>query len=225
MKSHAADAGYFPEETTTGSALRRTVSPFHVIASVTTLLFILITLTAHGPSTYRFAIFFLAPMLWGMVAARRKLALHPGHFALLAVALLFHNLGAYGLYRSSWGGLEFDNYVHFFFGFAGGFAMARALGYNFNITGAKVWIGAILILLGIGAIHELIEFASTLMLGGEKGMLKLNDPDFFDTQKDLMNNLLGTIAALGLYGMTWSPANLSRQFRETFHPLSLPLDS
>jgi uncharacterized membrane protein YjdF len=188
------------------------MNPFHAIATVTSLLFLVITVTAHGPSTYRFAFLFLAPLLWGMLWARHKLALHPGHYALLAVALLFHNLGAYGLYRKSWGGIEFDGYVHYFFGLAGGFAVARSLGYNFDLAGWKVWAGTILVILGIGGIHELIEFASTVALGPEKGMLKLGDGDVFDTHKDLLNNLLGTVTALGFYGATWSPAFLTGRF-------------
>jgi|GEM_PF-1277210 len=182
-------------------------SIYWTIAWITTALFVAITLTAHGPSTYRFAILFLAPLLWGMFRGREKLALHPAHFGILAVALLFHNLGAYGLYRTSWEGIEFDGYVHYFFGLAGGLAIARALAFNFELAGWKLWIGALLVILGIGAIHELIEFSSTIILGPEKGMLKLNDGDFFDTQKDLLNNMLGTITALGLYGATRSPAN------------------
>jgi len=143
---------------------------------------------------------------------REKLAMHPGHFALMAAALLLHNLGAYGLYRTSWGGIEFDGYVHYFFGFAGAFAVARALGFNFELTGWKVWVGTILLILGISGIHELIEFASTIALGPEKGMLKLNDGDQFDTQKDILNALLGTCTALGLYGMKVSPAFLGGHF-------------
>lgn len=197
------------------------MNPFYLIAWATTAVFLVITAVAHGPSTYRFAIIFLGPMLWGMLAARRKLALHPGHYAILAAALIFHNLGAFGFYRTSWQGIEFDGYVHYFFGMAGSFAIARGLGYNFNITGWKLWIGTLLVILGIGAIHELIEFASTIALGPEKGMLKVNDGDYFDTQKDLLNNMLGAITALGFYGSTWSPANLSRKFREMFRPLQL----
>jgi uncharacterized membrane protein YjdF len=181
------------------------MNPFLAIASVTTVLFLVITFTAHGPSTYRFAFIFLAPILWGMYRGRNKLAMHPGHFALMAVALLFHNLGAYGLYRTNWAGIEFDGYVHYFFGFAGAFAVSRALGYNFELSRWKVWIGTVLVILGVSAIHELIEFASTVALGPEKGMLKLGDGDLFDTQKDIMNALLGTITALGLYGMKFSP--------------------
>src|SRR3569832_375460 len=132
------------------------MNPFYLIGAVTTALFLLITVVAqHGPSTYRFAIFFLGPIVWWLVAVRRKLALHPGHFALLAMALLFHNLGAFGMYRTSWGGSEFDGYVHYFFGMAGGLAIARALGYNFRLSGWKLWVGTLLVILGIGAVHEL----------------------------------------------------------------------
>jgi uncharacterized membrane protein YjdF len=188
------------------------MNPFYAIALVTTAVFLVIPFVAHGPSTYRFAFFFLAPMLWAILAGRRKLALHPGHFALLAIGLLFHNLGAFGLYRSSWNGIEFDGYVHYFFGIAGGMAIARGLGYNFGLSGWKVWIGTILVILGIGGIHELIEFGSTIALGPEKGMLKIGDGDFFDTQKDLLNNMLGAITALGFYGTSWSPANFGGWF-------------
>jgi uncharacterized membrane protein YjdF len=52
--------------------------------------------------------------------------------------------------------------------------------------------------MGVGALHELMEWVSTMLLGS-KGMLKLNDPDKFDTQKDLGNNFLGTLTALLIY--------------------------
>lgn len=188
------------------------MNPFLIIAVVTTIIMGVITGVSQGHSTYRFAIVFLGPVVWALYWGRKRLAMHPGHFALLAVALLFHNLGAFGFYRTSWQGIEFDGYVHYFFGVAGGFAVARALGFNFELSGWKVWVGTILVILGIGGIHELIEFASTIALGPEKGMLKLNDGDLFDTQKDLLNNLLGTITALGLYGASFSPACLRCDF-------------
>ncbi|MDX1952484.1 MAG: DUF2238 domain-containing protein [Verrucomicrobiota bacterium] len=172
---------------------------FQAIAWTTTIIFFAITLTGNGPSTYRFAIFFLAPFLWSIYWVRHRLHLHPFHFGLLAAAFILHNLGAYGFYKQKFAGIEFDAYVHYYFGVAGGFIVARALWKEFGFTGWKLWVGAILLILGIGGIHELIEYASTLVLGPEKGMLKINDPDKFDTQKDLLNNLLGTLTALLLY--------------------------
>ena len=178
------------------------MNSFKTIAWITTAIFALITLVAHGPSTYRFAILFLAPMLWAIYFFRRRLHIHPGHFAIFASALVLHNLGAFGSYNERYLGLDFDTYVHFYFGFAGGFLVARGLRCSFGLSAWQLWVGTILLILGVGAIHELIEYASTLILGPEKGMLKLNSPDALtDTQKDLQNNLLGTLLSLLLYSL------------------------
>ena len=182
------------------------------IAWVTTGIFVLFSIVGTGPSTYRFAVFFLAPVLWGIYLARKTLCIHPLHFGVLAAAFVLHNLGAFGAYRQFYFGLEFDTYVHFFFGFAGGLIVARALECNLAFTGWKLWVGAALLILGMGAIHELVEYVSTLILGGEKGMLKTNDPDQFDTQKDLGNNLMGSLVALLLIqiGSRRKPASPER---------------
>lgn len=172
-----------------------------MIAWVTTAIFVLITFIGEGRSTYRFAIFFLAPLLWGVYFFRDRLHLHPCHFAIFAAALVLHNLGAFGTYGKFYAGLEFDTYVHFFFGVAGGFVVARALKHCYDLRDWKLWVGTVLVILGMGAFHELIEYGSTLVLGGEKGMLKTNDPDQFDTQKDLWHNLLGSLLALTLYSI------------------------
>jgi hypothetical protein len=168
------------------------------IAWVTTLLIIAFGLFGRGPNTYRVAILFLGPLLWGVYLARERLHIDPWQFAMFAGALLLHDLGAFGTYGHFYFGLEFDTYVHFCFGVAGGFIVASALRFNFGLNGWKLWVGTVLIIMGIGALHELLEFLSTVMLGN-KGMLKLNDPDKFDTQKDLGNNLLGCLTALILY--------------------------
>jgi uncharacterized membrane protein YjdF len=172
------------------------------IAWVTTAIFAVITLVAKGPATYRFAILFLTPMLWAVYFARDRLHIHSCHFAIFATALVLHDLGAFGSYGQEYYGLEFDTYVHFYFGVAGGFIIARALRGCFGLVGWQLWVGTVIVILGLGAIHELIEFGSTLMLGPEKGMLKLNSPDAkTDTQKDLLNNMLGTLLALLIYSV------------------------
>lgn len=141
-------------------------------------------------------------MLWAVYFFRERLRLHSCHFAIFATALVLHNLGAFGAYRQSYYGLGFDTYVHFYFGAAGGFIIARALRCCFGLIGWHLWVGTVIVILGLGAIHELIEYASTLMLGPEKGMLKLNSPDAkTDTQKDLFNNLAGTLLALSIYSV------------------------
>lgn len=180
------------------------------IALTASIIFVLIALVADGPATYRFAPFFLIPLLWAVYFSRIIFCIAPVHFAVLAAAFLMHNLGAFGAYRQNFLGFDFDTYVHYFFGFAGGLIVARALSCNLRLGGWKLWTGTILLILGIGAVHELIEFLSTLILGPEKGMLKINSPDKFDTHKDLANNLFGTLTAL-LGGQLVSRPGVSKQ--------------
>jgi len=168
------------------------------IAGITTVLMLVFGVVGHGPSTYRYAILFLGPFLWGVYAAHKRLRIHPAGFGMFAAALLLHDLGAFGTYGHFYFDLEFDTYVHFFFGMAGSFLIARALRFVFGLHGWRLWLGTILLIMGIGALHELMEWASTMALGS-KGMLKLNDPDVFDTQKDLGNNFLGSLVALSIY--------------------------
>jgi uncharacterized membrane protein YjdF len=171
------------------------VSIYKGIAFVGTGAMLLFGILGHGPSTYRYAILFLGPFLWAVYFLRHLLHVHPIHFAVFAAALLFHDLGAFGTYGHFYFGLEFDTYVHFIFGIAGGLLISRALKYSFGLRGWQLWIGTTLLILGIGAIHEMIEAGSTALLG-EKGMYKMHDPDKFDTQKDLLNNMLGCLTAL-----------------------------
>jgi uncharacterized membrane protein YjdF len=46
-----------------------------------------------------------------------------------------------------------------------------------------------------------MEYGSYLLLGEERGMLKPSTSYAFDTQRDLVNNLLGTLTALTLGAM------------------------
>jgi len=156
---------------------------------------------ASAGSTYKFSFAILSPILWLVYFLRHRLALHPLHFALFAVALLLHNLGAMGYYRREFFGIEFDIFVHFYFGFVAGFVLYRALGRFCGLAGWRLWVAVALLTLGIGAMHELVEWSTTLAMGPERGMLKIDPRDPFDTQKDLANNLAGALVAAGIYGM------------------------
>jgi uncharacterized membrane protein YjdF len=175
------------------------MNPSQRIAIVATALMLLFGLIGHGPATYRYAILFLGPLLWIVYLARHRLNIHPYGFAVFATALVLHDLGAFGTYGQVYYGLEFDTYVHFFFGLAGGIVVVRAVRYGLGLNGWQLWVATVLVIMGIGALHELLEYATSLVLGPEKGMLKMNDPDRFDTQKDLANNLCGCLTALLIY--------------------------
>jgi uncharacterized membrane protein YjdF len=168
--------------------------PFRIISWTTTALLIGVSLfVARAGSTYKFAFLFLVPLLWLVYFFRKPLALHPAHYTLFASFLLFHDLGVFGSYRRSFFGLQFDVYVHFYFGFVAGFIVRCAFQVRFAWKGPWLAVSVALFILGIGAVHELVECGTTIVLGKEKGMLKLDPNDPYDTQKDLMNNLLGAL--------------------------------
>jgi uncharacterized membrane protein YjdF len=166
------------------------------IAVVATAVMITFSLLAAPGSTYRYSFLFLSALLWVVYGIRGRLHLRPFHVGVIASALLFHNLGVFGFYRREFFGLQFDTYVHFYFGLCGGFLLTNGLAVGYGIRGWRLWVAVTLGILGMGAIHEMVELASTLALGPERGMLKTLADDPYDTQKDLFNNMLGTLLSL-----------------------------
>jgi uncharacterized membrane protein YjdF len=173
----------------------RSVGPYLPTAVLASAAILTIAVFAHV-ATYRVAPLFLLPILWTPVLLRRRLFLHPFHYILFAVAVVLHDLGAFGFYQRQFGPFWFDNYVHFYFAFAGAFLVERFLSATVPVRQSSIHAMTLLFLMGMGAIHELAEYASYLMLGEERGMLKPTTQYAFDTQRDLLNNLLGTLAAL-----------------------------
>ena len=181
---------------------RRCTRAFILVGWVATAIMIALSLwVAPAGSTYKFSFAVLSAVLWFVYFLRRHFALHPLHFALFAAALLLHDLGSFGFYRRKFFGLEFDLFVHFYFGVVAGFVLYRALGHFYGLAKWKLWIGVALITLGVGGVHELIEWSTTLAMGPERGMLKLDPNDPFDTQKDLLNNLAGAMLASAVYSL------------------------
>ena len=76
--------------------------------------------------------------------------------------------------------------------------MARALQLRLGVRGFALGLLTVLVVTGIGGVHEIIEAASTWLLGAEHGMLHVGPEDPYDTQADLLNNVLGSTLALGL---------------------------
>ena len=174
---------------------------FWIIGLAATAAFVIISLLAKEGSTYRVSFIFLSLLLWMAFYVRRPLALHPFHFALFASALLLHDLGAFGLYRSKFAGLEFDFYVHTWFGLVMGVVLRRALHHHFQFASWRLWGAVLIVVLGLGAIHELMEYSTNLFLGPEKGMLKPDVAGPFDTQEDLAHNAFGALIGLALYAL------------------------
>jgi uncharacterized membrane protein YjdF len=173
------------------------MNPHALIATVTSVGIIVLAFSGHVP-TYRTAPVFLLPLLWLAYFLRRRLHLHPVHYALFAIALLVHMLGTFGFYQQSFFGLSFDIYVHFYFAIPAALILERL--FRHGLPGATWWprVAALMFMMGFGALHEIMEYGSYLLLGEERGMLKPSTSYAFDTQRDLVNNLLGTLTALTL---------------------------
>jgi uncharacterized membrane protein YjdF len=77
----------------------------------------------------------------------------------------------------------------------------RYLGKTVALTAWQQRVATVLLIIGMGAIHELVEWFSTLILGPKHGMLKTEGVYEFDTQRDMFDNLLGAIVAVALYAV------------------------
>ena len=165
------------------------------VAAATTVALIAFGVFAAPGSNYRMAPFFLVPLVWIVFLLRGKLHLATAHFVLFAIAVLMHNLGALGYYQRHFAGLPFDAYVHFTFGLLGGLVAHRLISLTMSLRPWTERFLSVLVVMGFGALHEIMEWGSTLVLG-EKGMVKAEAAANFDTQRDMFSNLLGAIVAL-----------------------------
>jgi uncharacterized membrane protein YjdF len=171
------------------------MDPLILIGAIGTIGIAVLAIVARMPS-YHVAPAFLIPLQWLPYFLRRRIFLHPLHYALFTLAILLHMTGAFGFYQHSPFYLSFDIYVHFYFAFAVTFMLHRLFGRMIPARRWFIFAMSLMFMMGFGALHEIMEYMSYLLLGEAKGMLKPSTSYFFDTQRDLTNNLLGTITAL-----------------------------
>lgn len=168
-----------------------------VLAVAASIVFTAISLVPRegGIAKYRWSFVFLVPLTWIAVALRRRLALTPVLFGLFVLAILLHDLGAFGWYQRSVLGLQYDWCVHTFFGFVGGLGIARALELRAGLGGKALALVTVLVVTGLGGLHEIMEAAST-MASPEYGMLYIGADNPFDTQEDMLCNVIGSSVAV-----------------------------
>ena len=130
---------------------------------------------------------------------QNKIDLIPTHYFLYSLFLLIHCLGMYDFYNLYFFNIEYDYWVHGYFGFISILMIINSLKhFGHNLTPTFIYSMSIVFILGISAVHELYEFAGALLLGEGEGVLFIGagDLDPWDTQKDMLNNLLGGLAGL-----------------------------
>jgi uncharacterized membrane protein YjdF len=187
---------------------------------------IILAIVAKVP-TYHVAPLFLIPIIFAVYAVRRRFHIHPLHYALFVSAVLLHNLGALGWYQKWPGGFSYDILVHFYFALVAGLIIFRAI--RLALPALRPWhvyTATFFLIMGCGAVHEIIEYLSTLMLGKEYGMIKKTGYEF-DTERDLLNNLLGVTLSLIVTAIvrTARRRDVPERHRDTAIPVDTPAPS
>jgi uncharacterized membrane protein YjdF len=173
------------------------------IVWITTL--ILVGLEIYSLTTdshYKWDFIFLMGLLWGVYFLQGKIRLHWFHFLLFSVFLVVHNLGTFGTYKVFLLGMEYDFWVHSYFGLVSALMLYRT--YSAVGPYKNRWfmiVAVVAVVLGFSAFHELFEYGGAVLLGEGEGVLFVGagDIDEWDTQKDMRNNLLGALIGLGIY--------------------------
>lgn len=174
-----------------------------ILIFTTLVLLVLEFYSLKTDSHYKWDFIFLMIILYGVYFFRGKFKVHPSHFFLLGVFLILHNLGTFDTYKMFFYGIEYDFYVHTFFGFVSSLMIYRTYKLIGPYKGWFMIIAILAVVLGLSAFHELFEYAGAELLGEGEGVLFVGagDIDEWDTQKDMRNNLLGGLIALALYGI------------------------
>ena len=150
-------------------------------------------------SHYKYDIPMCAMLLFIMYLIRKVLHLSWQHYLLFSVFLIIHCLGMFDFYKLYPLGIEYDYWVHGLFGFISALIIMRSLKMSALHLKLVVRIcGTLVIVLGISAAHELYEFAGAILLGSGEGVLFIGagDLDQWDTQKDMLNNVIGGIIGM-----------------------------
>ena len=138
--------------------------------------------------------FIFVMLLWIVVyLARKRIDLHPVHFALFGLFLFLHFAGMFGWYQTYPLGMEYDYWVHGFFGFVAcvdgppRVLPLRSLSACFDCGGRNrlaTWVFCL---------SRNIRIRGAMTVGEGEGVLFIGagDLDEWDTQKDMLNNLIG----------------------------------
>jgi len=153
-------------------------------------------------SSYKWDGLFLIGLLIFVYKFKNKLFLKPLHLFLFGIFLVVHNLGVFGFYFNHYLGIEFDTYVHFYFGLVSTLILWNMYGHL--VQKKDIWIkyAALLTIgLGLSAFHELLEYAGGVLFGEGWGFLLAGtgDMEMWDVQTDMRNNLFGGLVVLGYY--------------------------
>jgi uncharacterized membrane protein YjdF len=132
---------------------------------------------------------------------RRRIDLRAVPYALFGIFLFLHFAGMFGWYQSFPLGMEYDYWVHGFFGFIAALIVLRAYHFYGIYPPGFIAVAATAVILGFSAFHEIFEYAGAMTVGQGEGVLFVGagDLDEWDTQKDMLNNLIGALLGMAVF--------------------------
>ena len=178
------------------------INNFKLFFTLFLIVFLILEIIALGKdSHYIYDIPMCALLLYIVYRYRSLLHLDIVLFILFSIFLLVHCLGLFDAYLLYPLGIEYDYWVHGYFGLVSGLIIFKWMNlYLKNTHINAVLIFTLLFVLGISALHELYEYAGALLLGSGEGVLFIGagDLDQWDTQKDMLNNVIGAVVGVSL---------------------------
>ena len=116
-------------------------------------------------------------------------------YSLLMIFLVLHNLGSFGLYAQFPFGIEYDIYVHLFFGFAFGIAAGKPIAENAVALGTlSLWMNSpVFILIMAGGFTTNLIWCVILNVRNRTGKDYLNSKDASLFTNYLFSSLAGII--------------------------------
>lgn len=175
----------------------------HKYVALTTTGILVATLFIGYPkdSTFLWDFLLLITLTWTAYWLKDEIHLHHAHYALFSVFLVAHSMVVFDAYSLVIAGFQYDTYIHLYAGFVGGLVCTRTCAQYAAITRSKTILIVLTIMLALGAAHEIGEYA--LVVAWEKDLTWLYDgpieDNAWDTQHDLINNVLGGVIGMGIY--------------------------
>lgn len=154
-------------------------------------------------SRYQWDFIFVLLLWCGVYGIRHWLDLRAIPFALLGCCLGLHLAGMFGWYQTYPFGLEYDHWVHGLFGLVAMLMVLQAYHLQRLYSPWMINLAGLVLILGFSAFHEIFEYAGAMLLGQGEGVLFVGagDLDEWDTQKDMLNNLIGGLLGLGVFSL------------------------
>ena len=178
------------------------INSFNIFFIIFIILFLILEIIALGKdSHYVYDIPMCAILLYIVYRYRIILHLDIVLFILFSVFLFIHCLGLFDAYLLYPLGIEYDYWVHIYFGLVSGLIIFNWMNLYLDKTHINViLVFTLLFVLGISAMHEIYEFAGALLLGSGEGVLFIGagDLDQWDTQKDMLNNVIGAVLGISV---------------------------